>query len=340
MKYCSAPFTSPSILPGGFKMCCMPRVPLWDSLDRWNDEEMQGIRRAFLRGEVPEACAGCYQLQDAMRGLADTRYGIPAEVVPVNFRVLSLARSNACNNACDMCSAELSTTYGRANGGYVRLENPFDLAPYAHEIEEVYVSGGNPVQDPGVLAILRLLDSAKVRHVMFTSNGSQFDRAFYEVLRTFKSVTLCVSIDGPADKNVIWRQFARPERYYQTLQTLLEWSAGDPHVAVTVQQTLTVRSAMEVIPLYQELCANLPTDRLRYNFNFCSYPEHLSLLNVDRRALVESIRAGAPALCKPYRQLERDVLAAFAALLNMAQLPAFSANSKSPGAVGNIAPTS
>lgn len=320
MKFCSAPFDSPSILPGGFKMCCMPRVPLWDSIERWNDAEMQELRRTFLRGEVPEVCEGCYQLQDTLRGLPSTEQRSVDVSVPVNFRILSLARSNTCNNACDMCSAELSTTYGRTNGGFVKLENNFDLSPYADQIEEVYISGGNPVQDPGVLAILKLLDPAKVRHVMFTSNGTQFDRAFYDVLRTFKSVALCISIDGPADKNVIWRQFSQPARYYETLRTLLEWSSGDDNVAITVQQTLTHRSVLEIIPLYLEICEQLPTDRLRYNFNFCSYPESLSLLRVDPRALVETIRTGIASLQTPRRRLEGDILTAFAALLKLPRL--------------------
>ena len=283
---CSVPFSSPAIVPAGFKFCCLPHLPQWESLDFWNGPEMQAIRREFLAGGIPDLCKACHTVNQHLGHQPD---GGPvektfAEVVPLNFRTLSLARSNTCNNACEMCRADLSTTFGREFGGYVKVANEIDLRPFVDEIEAVYIAGGNPVQDPGVLEILRFLDPDRVRFLMFTSNGTSFPAEYLEALGRFRDVLICFSIDADYTVNEEIRRYSKHERTYATIRDVLRNLQGNCRVAI--QQTLTMRSYRRMYQLYKEVQSFLPIDDLEYSPNPCVWPEHLSLTNLSATDLL------------------------------------------------------
>lgn len=283
---CSVPFSSPAIVPAGFKFCCLPHLPQWESLDFWNGPEMRAIRREFLDGGVPDLCRACIAVN---RHLGQGPDGGPvekvyAEEVPLNFRTLSLARSNTCNNACEMCRADLSTTFGREFGGYVKVANEIDLRPFVDEIEAVYIAGGNPVQDPGVLEILQFLDPKRVKFVMFTSNGTRFPTEYLEALSRFREVLICFSIDADHELNEQIRRYSQHERTYATIRDVLRAAPGNCRVAV--QQTLTMHSYRRMYQLYKEVQSFLPIDELCYSPNPCVWPEHLSLTNLSSTDLL------------------------------------------------------
>lgn len=283
---CTVPFSSPAIVPAGFKFCCLPHLPQWESLDFWNGEEMKELRRQLLNGETPDYCKACVSVNKHMGYKPD---GGPwekqlTEEVPLTFKTLSLARSNTCNNACEMCRADLSTTYGREYGGYAKIENCLDLSPYYDEIEYVYIAGGNPVQDPGVLKILKELRKDLVKFVMFTSNGTMFPQEYIDELRKFKQVHICFSIDADWQLNEIIRKYSKHERTYKTINELLPYQ--NPNFRIQIQQTLTKQTVRRIYPLYQELRDNLLMDRLDYSPNCCVWPEHLSLERLDAKDLI------------------------------------------------------
>lgn len=277
LPICSMPFTSPVLVPAGFKFCCLPHLPQGETIDYWNGEEARAVRREFLAGGVPDLCKACVKAnkhlgQQPNGGQRQYTY---EEVVPVDFRTLSIARSNVCNNACEMCRSDLSTTFGRENGGYVKVENNFDLSPYYHQMEYVYFSGGNPVQDPGVLELLRKLPKATVKYLMFTSNGSLFPIEYIDELRKFRDVHICFSIDAHKELNAQLRKYSNHERTYKTIRTVLPYVA--PGFKVSIQQTLTCKSVRTLYRLYQELKEYLPINQLAYSPNPCIWPEQLSL---------------------------------------------------------------
>lgn len=283
---CSVPFSSPAIVPAGFKFCCLPHLPQWDTLDFWNGPEMRALRREFLDGGIPECCRKCKAINAHMNqgpdgGPVEKVY---AEVVPLNFRTLSLARSNTCNNACDMCRADLSTTFGREFGGYVRVENDIDLRPYTGEIEAVYIAGGNPVQDPKILDILGFLEPERVKFVMFTSNGTRFPPEYIQALGRFRKVWVCFSIDADYELNEQIRRYSKHERTYQTINEVI--AAVNSNVRVAIQQTLTMRTYRRMYQLYKELQRFIPIRQVDYSPNPCVWPEELSLTNLSSRDLL------------------------------------------------------
>lgn len=283
---CTVPFSSPTIVPAGFKFCCLPHLPQWGSIESWNGEEIKAVRRQLLAGETPDACKACVAVNRYVGLKPD---GGPwekslTEEVPVNFRTLSLARSNTCNNACEMCRADLSTTFGREYGGYVKVENNFDLTPFYDEIEYVYIAGGNPVQDPGVLEVLKGLKEDVVKFVMFTSNGTLFPDEYISELKRFRNVSICFSIDADWQLNEIIRKYSKHERTYKTIHELLQHQ--NPSFRIQIQQTLTKQTVRRMYPLYQELRDNLPIERIDYSPNPCVWPDHLSLERLDSKDLI------------------------------------------------------
>lgn len=290
---CPIPFSSPSILPGGFKVCCMPQMKLHKDISFWNGDEVRQMRRALLAGGVPDECRSCVK---AMSVMSTAKMHVPnavyEEYVPLNFKYVSLARNNTCNLACKMCSRELSTGYGRRNGGIIRLENSINLSLYYDEIEELYISGGNPVQDLKLLEMLETMPTDRIQYVMFTSNGTSFPLRFLNALKRFKRVSICFSIDGSRETNEIFRVGVNHQRFYCTLKRIVDYTAKDENISICIQQTLNSECVLSSFELYEELCRNINIGQVTYAPNVCHSPHQYSVFNLPESATDELIAIG------------------------------------------------
>lgn len=284
--YCIAPFLSPSVTPTGFKMCSAPCAKSFPTVDFWNGGYMKKIRQQWLDGIVPDDCEDCYLNADAL--ICAEKIPTNSVTVPLNFKNLYLARSNRCDLACEMCSADISHTYDKVhNGGKLGIvDNNFDLMPYLEETEAIAISGGNPVLDHKINDIINALDSSKIKRFLITSNGSVFpDRMLNNIInKKFKCNSLLIfSIDGPKEFNEKARLGTKQERVYKTILKVLDKIKGEKNLTVCIEFTGTNKSIKHLIPLYEEIKLNLPlTEQGPYMIaNKCSYPEHLGLQSTD-----------------------------------------------------------
>lgn len=273
----------PSFLPGGMGVCCFP---IMDPVDLppeefFYSEPVVELRRLHDLGKPPKKCVDCMEI----RRLTGFTQASPNRG-KLNFRILSIARSSLCNRACRMCKPNLSTTLSGLEGqGSKAIVNKYlepTILKYRHEIEEVYVAGGNPVQDDELIRMLALLDPNKVRLLHFTSNGTHFPDKILDVLKRFKSTTLCFSVDGDKQINELMRTFTNQEKMYDTIRSVLERTENLPNVCVAIQPTMTNVSIQRITEFYKELEANLPIEKLSYIANVCFFPEIYAPWNLTK----------------------------------------------------------
>ena len=208
----------------------------------------------------------------------------------MNFDDLYLARSNRCDLACEMCSADISHTWDkiRNKGKLGIIDNNFDLTPYLKDTYSIAISGGNPVLDHKINDIIKALDNNKITRFLITSNGSVFpDKMLNNIINMeFKCMVLLIfSIDGPKEFNEKARFPAKQERIYKTINSVIEKTKHIENIHVCIEFTGTNESVRHVIGLYEEIKENLPTwPEYRGPFpipNICCYPDKLALQNVD-----------------------------------------------------------
>lgn len=285
-KYCIAPFLSPAITPTGFKMCSAPCAKSFPTVDFWNGEYMKKIRKEWIDGIVPDDCEDCYLNADGLIG--SDALPTNSVTVPLNFDNLYLARSNRCDLACEMCSADISHTWDKVhNGGKLGIvDNDFDLMPYLPNTRHIAISGGNPVLDHKINDIINALDNEKVERFLITSNGSVFpDRMLNNIInKKLKcEVLLIFSIDGPKEFNEKARLGTKQEKVYNTIFKVMQKTSNIKNLTTCIEFTGTNKSIKHLIPFYEEIKRSLPlTDQGPHMIgNKCSFPEHLGLQNTD-----------------------------------------------------------
>ena len=148
--FCMHPFTGLATREdGAIKICCRS-APIGhidnETLEQaWNNETMRKVRQQVLKGERPEVCAPCFNLED--QGVESLRQrhinGVIPEArinlypdalddladdftMPFQIPTMELKTNNLCNLRCRMC-------------------NPLDSTQWSdwNEVEEFYVKEGN-----------------------------------------------------------------------------------------------------------------------------------------------------------------------------------------------------
>lgn len=283
---CIAPFVSPSVSPDGFKLCSSPSMKSFKNLDDWNSEYAQAVRRGLLNDDPVDVCKTCLSVRSGLGSFNESPDEY-REVVPVNFSTLRIARSNKCDYACEMCSAEISSSYDRElNDGKVGIiENDYDLSAHYGEVKSLAVSGGNPVLDRKLLPIMRdIMSNGVLESIIFTSNGSVFPDAFIELFAGSKVKTsLLFSVDAHKEVNEVVRKGVKQERFYRTVNHVIDKVGHNPNVAVFLEITLTKRTLPHLISLYREIHTNLPVNKIKVWVNLCVFPESLSLASLSAK---------------------------------------------------------
>ena len=132
--FCIYPFTHLATkTEGTFKLCCrsepISNVEEESAVALWNGEKYKEVRKRLLRGEKPEECQDCWNLesmgtrsmrQRALRDFKGSRWneyspflkGVPADgTVPFLPKSIELKLSNLCNLRCRMCHSVDSSSW-------------------------------------------------------------------------------------------------------------------------------------------------------------------------------------------------------------------------------------
>lgn len=206
--FCTAPFIHQFISNSGTsKLCCAQEG---DKRYKWNDEAMQEVRRKMLNGEQIEGCEGCYHSESigaaSHRGFMNQWKDFKPDVmkgnetgIPLTF---DLRLNNICNLQCRMCGPYASSQHdkqlkktpelSRFMVPAVKPEQPAIIN--LSKAREVRLLGGEPTLQPEAYDILNQLDGDV--EIFITSNLTNLNSRFMDLLKKFKKVRIHWSIDG------------------------------------------------------------------------------------------------------------------------------------------------
>jgi len=202
----------------------------------WNSKYMKDIRTQMLSGGRPAPCQQCYKLEDlgvaSHREFSNRRFQqhIPEVLkktqsdgsLAPDLRSLDIRLGNMCNLKCRMCSPisslSLLADWKRLYPGltqqitdeflgidwYTKPEFWAVFVKHAENIEILHFAGGEPFLIPEHFDFLsRLVDLKFSKKITLTYNTNMtvLPEKLLALWKQFKSIEICVSLDGTEKVN-------------------------------------------------------------------------------------------------------------------------------------------
>jgi MoaA/NifB/PqqE/SkfB family radical SAM enzyme len=156
---------------------------------------------------------------------------------PDSFTGLVLETSAACGLRCPLCFLRSYTE--RPKPALMPLEVVEAVAPYLAGLDSIDLTGwGEPLQNPALFDIMRLIRRTFSGRITMTTNGQLLTPDAMKKLIRFGLDTVCVSVDAAGERSY---QAARPGGDFGKLRKAMEEfaslthlsGAGKPHLFAT-----------------------------------------------------------------------------------------------------------
>lgn len=267
-KFCAVPFFHRFISTHGKKFLCC-NATRWSEdmrdLEDWEGEDYQFIRNHMINEEgwLPD-CKDCKNIESvgemSQRQHSNKQWkelGANLDIVSGNaFGVpftYDIRFNNLCNLSCRMCGPTSSSQIVKE-----AEKNP-ELWPYWKEyddefkvslgpknidgilqeaqfIRELKLLGGEPtIQLEAKQLLQKLVDVGNTKlGVFITTNGTNVNKDFFDILTKFEKVQLAISIDAHPDKLEYIRGGANGKKIWENIKKIRELTwAGKIHISTT-----------------------------------------------------------------------------------------------------------
>lgn len=234
--FCPAPWVSVYINPDGtVDHCCVSlsdlgnlnRNSLADSI---HNEKNYDLKQQILEGKKIDGCRFCHIGQQNTRRtwfLKEFQHvdlNLYDDPKKFQLKYLDLRWRNTCNSACVYCTPKLSSLWAKELGVKQDLDPTIIerskefITEHAHEIEQIYLAGGEPLLMKENEWLLNLLDSRKNEiKLVVNTNLSSINNPIFEMISTWKNVQWLVSTEATG-----------PE--YEYIRFPLSWETFDSNV--------------------------------------------------------------------------------------------------------------
>jgi sulfatase maturation enzyme AslB (radical SAM superfamily) len=256
------------------------------------------IRSQMLKGEEPEQCRKCYEVEH--HGGASVRQGYlslysrnetflksidqtdpkTGEINPT-VQSLDFSLSNSCNLKCVMCSPsasyiikqdydKLGLDYSKefAEGAHTNWKKLPELdkiiGQIAPTLEDFLTTGGEPFLNPEHYRILELLvasgQSSKVNLSYHTNCTIRNDKLF-EIWHNFKSVSVHFSIDAYGPLN----EYIRFKTQWKDVEENVQIMLNHPKTRCEVHTTVQALNILNLVDLYEWMSSIKGIPKLPYH---------------------------------------------------------------------------
>lgn len=217
--------------------CCMfePKHEQTDIVQYWTSDELDAVRKDFLRDQRPEQCRKCWKSEDA--GIKSLRQSVNEQrkeqyvdsIDNPKPRQVKYDVGHECNLACRMCLPHLSSGVTKVWTALERNDihkvQPIDTFDYimdnAETIDYIDIIGGEPFFHKKTKKLLQsLIDTGNNSHIkIFTvTNATRIDEQTVALLKKFKDATLSISLDATGEL----QEYIRPGSSWNTIDANLK----------------------------------------------------------------------------------------------------------------------
>lgn len=280
----------------------------------WNGEAMQRLRRDFRAGEQPSECSSCWNEEAAgipsfrqtylgHRGISTT----PAydDLTPDHPAALDLKLTNACNLKCRICGPVASSLWLREelkvggdhpdpylveNKDYFRsnkiTHDDANLATFRRwlpHLDHVELTGGEPMLSKENREILELIVAEgrpERMTLLLTTNATVVDERMLDLLPSFGSVVLTLSIDDIGERFEYERS---PGRWADTEAVIDRYATMiSRQVQVSINCSVSPFNVWYLPELIAWKTGRKSLDKIHLNLNLVHYPRYYCLQVLPR----------------------------------------------------------
>lgn len=278
--FCVLPFVAMHVsAPGSLRPCCMFDYESithdFSQYPDWRDQGLQDLKHNLTSGVRDPRCRVCWQHEDSGAPSHRQRHNelfhrdlqriLKDPALAHELKMLHLDFDNLCNLKCIMCTPMFSSSLqteiwaNRTQWEPWQSYNPRPSTPW-HEhplfnqliaqmstVEEIFITGGEPLMNPGTLRMLEQVDLAN-KTLTVTTNGTQVNDKVMELLSRAGQLHVMISLEGIGPQNDYvrsgsdWHQI---KDNIARLRTLKNFKYED----VGVNHTLQITSAWTLVPL-------------------------------------------------------------------------------------------
>lgn len=289
--FCSVPWNQIKINTDGVvTTCTLGHDDLSNVSDDFNDiiqhPKLQDIRTTLVNDQLPTNCETCQSREHAESDYKFLRNHYNSMFVrkdidyldPTQFKLnaIDLHWSSVCDLKCITCWHKQSSSIAKEENKPI-LHTPTDkadkiidhLVENQFELEEIYMSGGEPTLINHNLRLLKRLDK-NIDAVLRINSNMMFDKdnkVIEEILK-FKNVMFTISVDGMEDRYNYIRRGANWTRLLENLSGIRK-----THAKCRMNSVFFVGTASSMIDTHLFFRDNFGIDDFTINQESMEHPE-------------------------------------------------------------------
>lgn len=278
-----------------------------DLKDIINSTDFIDLRQAMLDGKQVSGCQECYDNEKygtSQRLQFNARYQVdnPSVIIEAKPRYLDIRPSNLCNLRCRSCSTIASTQFAKETNS-LQHKGMDQFHPYS-VIEEltwtttetfyknlnlaletaadIYLTGGEPsIIQTNIDMIEELVSSGKCKEVRLaiSTNLTNTNHNFFDLLSHFKNVTIFGSIDGYDGIQEYLRYPCSWKSIDTNLRYLLSLDTNVQVILTPVIQITNLNKLNELLEYVDVLNSEFTKKLSIYPINL-ETPEYLDIVNL------------------------------------------------------------
>lgn len=198
---------------GEYRLCCISgeesnteNITNTKPKDWLNSPTVQKAKENLSKGIFPDACRKCMYEEYSGKESKRTKATIGPGITHLDLRF-----GNSCNLKCNMCGPHSSSSLYYEHQEIIskQMQSPFtcgskisnwyddnvlDFVDDLEDLQEVYITGGEPMLEKNLVKFLERLDRQVA--IRFSTNGTVANPKALQALERFNNVSFCLSIDG------------------------------------------------------------------------------------------------------------------------------------------------
>jgi sulfatase maturation enzyme AslB (radical SAM superfamily) len=330
--FCILPWVGMNVhLDGGLAPCCMQEhvniTHKFDQWETWRDQGLHELKTDLVQGKRNPRCDRCWRLEDQGVDSYRQRWNLHLKSHPIfldhadpwqqyDLEFLHLDFDSYCNLKCVMChptvSSSLATEYTTHQDrlseffGHVTVNNQrwHESAEFKNFVEQIHnikvliLTGGEPLINPRVIALLRALPLENIKLIV-TTNATTIRPEVLAQLKRSASLGITVSLEGIGIHNDYLRYGSTWSHIHNNIETL----AALPNCEVISINHVLQHTSIWTLPAVVDYAL---INQHEINIHKLTFPSWLSI-------------AGVPV---PQRQTVLDALAEQLLQVHRARFPA------------------
>lgn len=298
--FCVMPFFGAELSMNSDKIitCCLME----------KDANVTNVRNKMLEHQKPSECSACWDLEN--QGIKSDRqykneafdfyYNKDIESIETDCQqgiyskqIIKIYTSNLCNSTCVTCNAESSSAWASLRKIKEKkvtiLNSILDSNLDYQNVKMLSFVGGEPLYEQKNFKILeQLIKTGNTDcFVSIVTNGSvHLTNHHFEILKKFKNLNICLSIDGINKK-------------FEYLRYPLKWDVllNNINLFKSITTNLSVSYTISNLNLiyYNETISWFQEQNLAYNHSIVKHPSYFSV-----NSLPESVKTSLPNKVKTF----------------------------------------